>query len=188
MADLTPFQPVGPYFHVMLRGEPPGLTSLVAGATRGTRIVIEGAVLDGSGAPLTDGLVEIWQADADGRYHHPDDRAPGRADEAFGGYGRVATDDRGRFRFETIRPGQVQGPGGRVQAPHVLVSLLAPGVLTRYWTRLYFDDEPSNATDPVLQHVPPERRGTLLARASGDGRFRFDIVLQGPGETVFFDA
>ena len=107
--------------------------------------------------------------------------------QQFGGYGRVATDDRGRFRFDTIKPGAVPGPGGRAQAPHVLVSLLAPGILTRYWTRLYFDDEPSNATDPVLERIPQARRATLLARTAGEGRYEFDIVVQGPNETVFLE-
>ncbi len=186
MADLTPFQPVGPYFHVMLRDEPLGVAILLSADARGQRIVIEGAVLDGAGAPLTDALVEIWQADAEGRYHHPGD--PASADAAFGGYGRVATDSQGRFRFETIKPGRVPGPEGRTQAPHVLVGLLAPGVLTRYWTRLYFEDEPSNAADHVLRLVPSERRQTLLARATGDGRYTFDIVIQGARETVFFEA
>ena len=186
--DPTPFQPVGPFFHVMLRGEPLGVTSLVSDATRGRRIAIEGAVLDGAGAPLTDALVEIWQADAEGRYARAEDPASRLADPQFGGYGRVATDDRGRFRFVTIKPGPVPAPGGGAQAPHVLVSLLAPGVLTRYWTRLYFDDEPANGADPVLQLVPPARRATLLARTAGDGRYEVDLVVQGPKETVFFDA
>jgi protocatechuate 3,4-dioxygenase alpha subunit len=186
--DLTPFQPVGPYFHVMLRNEPLGAASLLSADTRGRRIVIEGAVVDGAGLPVTDALVEIWQADADGRYQHSGDPAHPQADVAFGGYGRVATDAQGRFRFETIKPGRVPAIDGRRQAPHVLVGLLAPGILTRYWTRLYFDGEPSNAADDVLRLVPSGRRDTLLARARGDGHYTFDIVLQGPRETVFFEA
>lgn len=195
--ELTPFQPVGPYFHVMLRGEARGVASLVTGATRGERIVIGGAVLDGSGAPVTDALVEIWHADAEGRYPHPGDPSSALADPAFRGYGRVATGGEGRFEFRTIRPGPVPsatagrddvrgGPGP--QAPHVLVALLAPGILTRYWTRIYFEDEPSNADDRVLKTVPSARRHTLLARPQSPGRYRFDLVIQGPGETVFFDA
>lgn len=183
MRELTPFQPVGPYFHVMLRDEPLGVANLITDQTRGHHIGIEGTVLDGSGAPMTDALVEIWQADADGHY------GPGRdGDPGFGGYGRAATDDQGRFRFETIKPGRVVGPDGQLQAPHILVAVLAPGVLTRYWTRLYFDDESSNETDGVLRLVPPERRGTLIARKAADRRYRYDVVIQGPGETVFFDA
>ncbi len=185
---LTPFQPVGPYFHVMLRDEPSGVASLVSADTRGERIAIDGAVLDGADAPMSDALVEIWQADAGGCYAHPEDPRSAAADPAFGGYARVATDPQGRFRFDTIKPGRVAGPDGRAQAPHVLVGLLAPGVLTRYWTRLYFEDEPSNESDDVLHRVPAGRRHTLLARAAGPGRYTFDIIVQGSRETVFFDA
>jgi protocatechuate 3,4-dioxygenase, alpha subunit len=137
---------------------------------------------------LTDALVEIWQADASGRYRHRDDPDEAASDPAFEGYGRTATDGQGGFRFDTIKPGSVAGPDGRIQAPHVLVSILAPGVITRYWTRLYFEDEPSNDADPILQLVPAARRATLLARKAGADEYRFDIVLQGPGETVFFEA
>ena len=186
--ELTPFQPVGPYFHVMLRDEPPGVASLVTADTRGERIVIEGAVRDGAGKPVTDALVEIWQADAGGRYGHPGDPGSPLADASFGGYGRVATDREGRFRFETIRPGRVPGPDARLQAPHVLVSLFAPGIVTRCWTRIYFEDEASNAADAVLELVPTARRDTLLARLTAPGCYVFDIILQGSGETVFFEA
>src|SRR5688500_4976723 len=188
MRELTPFQPVGPYFHVMLRDELLGFASLVTGQTRGHRISIEGTVRDGSEAPLADGLVEIWQADAEGRYRHSEDPASGSVDPAFGGYGRAATDAQGRFRFDTIRPGRVAGPDGQLQAPHILMAILAPGILTRYWTRLYFENERSNATDQVLQLVPPARRDTLLAREESTGRYRFDVIIQGAGETVFFEA
>jgi protocatechuate 3,4-dioxygenase alpha subunit len=187
MSELTPFQPVGPYFHVMLRGAPAGCASLVTDQTRGQRITIQGTVFDGSATPMTDALIEIWQADADGRYRHPEDPASASADPAFAGHGRTATDDGGLFSFETVKPGAVTGPNGRPQAPHVLLSVLAPGVLTRYWTRMYFEDEPSNAQDPILQLVPPDRRDTLLARSLAGG-YRFDVVIQGVRETVFFDA
>jgi protocatechuate 3,4-dioxygenase alpha subunit len=164
----------------MLGNEPGGYAALVTDATAGRRITIDGAVLDGAGAPVRDGLVEIWQADASGRYLD--------GDPAFRGYGRTATDALGRFRFDTVKPGSVAGPGGGAQAPHVLVAVFAPGILTRYWTRIYFDDERSNETDAVLALVPPDRRSTLIARAAAPGRYTFDIRLQGPGETVFFDA
>jgi protocatechuate 3,4-dioxygenase alpha subunit len=185
---ITPFQPVGPYFHVMLRREPPATASLVSGDTAGTRIVLEGTVIDGARKAVPDALVEMWQADAGGRYRHRADSQCDHADAAFAGYGRVATDGEGRFRFETIRPGAVKGPGGRLQAPHVLLAVLAPGIITRYWTRAYFDDEPANAVDGVLQLVPPERRETLIARSLSAQNYRFDLVLQGEGETVFFEA
>ena len=188
MPGLTPFQTLGPYFQVMLRDRPRGFEVMVADATQGERIRIEGTVFDGEGKGITDALVELWQADANGRYHHPDDPRSGEADPAFGGYGRTATDDAGRFVFTTIKPGRVEGPDGQPQAPHIMVSILARGVLTRYWTRMYFEDEASNAGDPVLQLVPAARRHTLLAKPLGDGRYAFDLVIQGARETVFFDA
>jgi protocatechuate 3,4-dioxygenase alpha subunit len=188
LSDLTPFQPVGPFFHVMLRDEPRGHACLVSAAAAGQRVTLQGSVLDGAGMPVTDALVEIWQADASGRYRHPEDPGSAMADPGCAGYGRTATDALGRFRFDTVKPGAVAGPSGRPQAPHIVAAVMAPGILTRYWTRVYFDDEPSNASDHVLQIVPPERRHTLIAATSAPGRYTFDIRLQGEGETVFFDA
>jgi protocatechuate 3,4-dioxygenase alpha subunit len=192
MPGLTPFQTIGPYFQVMLADTPRGVDTLVSADTPGERITIEGAVLDGNSRPVPDSLVEIWQADAEGRYRHPDDPREAEIDEAgdwsFNGFGRVSADQSGRFKFETIKPGRVPGPDGKLQAPHILVSLLARGVLTRYWTRLYFDGEPSNSGDPVLAVVPAARRETLIAAHESGGRFHFDLVIQGPRETVFFDA
>lgn len=175
--DLTPFQPVGPYFHVMLDGLG-RVTTLAGPGARGERITIEGTLRDGAGTPMWDGMIEIWQADADGRYHD--------GDPHFWGYGRVDTDDEGRYRFETIKPGRVPGPDGRTQAPHVLVNVYAPGIMKRWVTRVYFEGDPANETDPVLQLVPAPRRQTLIAKRNGS-RYVFDIVLQGEHETVFFD-
>ena len=187
--SVTPFQTIGPYFQVMLRDTPRGSGSLVSDNARGQRIAIDGTVYDGAHVPVLDALIEIWQADADGRYRHPDDPRSESADQAFDGYGRAATDEDGRFRFETVKPGSVDGPDGKPQAPHVLVSILARGVLTRYWTRMYFEDETeANGKDAILQLVPAARRDTLLGRKTGDGTYRFDLVIQGPRETVFFDA
>lgn len=184
--DLTPFQPVGPYFHVML--DYLGRVSRLAGdGARGERITIEGVLRDGAGRPLPDGMIEVWQADADGRYHHPEDSASPAADPHFWGYGRVDTDDAGRYRFETIKPGRVAGPSGTLQAPHILVSVYAPGILTRFTTRLYFEGDSDNDADPILTLVPADRRQTLLATRGGEA-YRFDIVLQGEGETVFFEV
>ena len=183
--ELTAFQPVGPYFHVML-DRLGRVTTLAGKGARGERITIEGVLRDGAGKPMPDGMIEIWQADADGRYHHPDDARHGSADPHFWGYGRVDTDDAGRYRFETVKPGAVPGPGGINQAPHILVNLYAPGIVKRWITRMYFDGDPANETDPVLQLVPASRRHTLLAKPES-GKYRFDIVLQGEGETVFFD-
>ena len=187
MAGISPFQTVGPFFQVLV-GDVRGRDVLVRDGAAGARISVEGTVLDGAGAAMADALVEIWQADAHGRYRHPEDRRPGTADPAFAGFGRASTDDAGGFVFETVKPGAVPGPDGREQAPHILVSITARGVLTRYLTRIYFEDEPANAGDPILQLVPEARRHTLVARRTGDQRYRFDIRVQGSDEPVFFDV
>jgi protocatechuate 3,4-dioxygenase alpha subunit len=189
MPGQTPSQTVGPFFHFSLCR--PGAETLVGPDTKGERLEIVGRVLDGDGAPVPDALIEIWQANADGRYAHPDDDQAKPLDPAFRGFGRCASDADGRFRFATIRPGRVPGRGNTLQAPHVNVGLFARGLLRRLVTRIYFDDTPENAEDPVLALVPdPARRATLLAkRVAGDTPvYRFDIVLQGRGETVFFEC
>jgi len=188
MPELTPFSTVGPFFKLLVRGRAEGTDCLVTDATRGERITITGRLTAGDGAAVDDGLVEIWQADADGRYHHPDDPNHAGADPAFLGFGRAATAAGGVFSFRTIRPGVVQSTDHGVQAPHVLVSVMARGVMSRCWTRLYFDGDPRNAADPILQLVPASRRDTLIARRTGDGVYEFNIVLQGERETVFFEA
>ena len=185
---LTPFSTVGPFFKLLVRDRPEGTDCLVTNETRGQRVTICGKLLDGNGAPVDDGLVEIWQADADGHFHHPDDPQGAAADPAFTGFGRAATTRSGSVLFQTIKPGAVAGPDGTPQAPHILVNVMARGVMSRCWTRLYFEGEPANEGDDVLQRVPPDRRHTLIARRVGDGVYEFDIVLQGEGETVFFDA
>ena len=182
----TPFQTVGPFFDFALVSAGGG--TLSGAATLGTRIMIDGHVLDGAGAPISDALVEIWQANAAGRYHHPDDTRSDPLDPSFDGFGRMPPDAQGHFVFETVKPGRVPAPGGRWQAPHILVSLLARGILTRYVTRLYFEDDPALGEDPILALVPPARRHTLIARRSGDRSYRFDIVVQGQNETVFFEV
>ena len=188
MADLTPFSTVGPFFKLLVRDRPEGIDCLVTTSTRGERVTICGTVFDGAGVPIDDGLVEIWQADANGHYHHPADPQQALADPAFTGFGRTATTGDGSFMFQTIKPGAVAAPDGKAQAPHILVSVMARGVMSRCWTRLYFEDEPLNASDLVLQSVPADRRSTLLARHVGDGNYEFNVVLQGGNETVFFDA
>ena len=185
MPGITPSQTVGPYFAIMIRGR--AECRQVTDATTGTRVVIEGQVLDGAGAPIPDALVETWQADADGRYGHPDDRAQS-AGSRFNGYGWAHTRDDGSFRFETIKPGRVPAPDGGNQAPHIAVSVMARGILTRFMTRIYFDDEAANAQDPILALVPEVRRDTLIARRTSEGRYLFNLVMQGAGETVFFDV
>jgi protocatechuate 3,4-dioxygenase, alpha subunit len=188
MSQLTPFSTVGPFFKLLVRGRPEGTDCLVSETTRGERITISGRLIAGDGTGVDDGLVEIWQADARGRFHHPGDPDSGDADPAFCGFGRAATGAGGTFSFRTIKPGVVPGPAGGRQAPHVLVSVLARGVMSRCWTRMYFDGEPLNDTDPVLQLVPSVRRDTLIARRRAGGEYEFDIVLQGEKETAFFDA
>jgi len=186
MSGITPSQTVGPYFGILVRGR--SSCRQVSDATAGTRITIEGQLFDGQGHVIPDALVETWQADASGRYRHPEDAAGEAADPTFNGYGWAHTREDGGFRFDTIKPGPVPGPDGGTQAPHVVVSVMARGILTRFVTRLYFEDEVANAQDPILALVPGDRRHTLIARQAGDGRYLFNVVMQGAGETVFFNV
>lgn len=189
MPHQTPSQTVGPYFYfALLHG---GDNVLVDGATLGDRIRIEGHVWDGEGQPVTDAMVEIWQANAAGRYCHPEDDQDKTLDPAFKGFGRVGTDESGTFFFETIKPGAVPGHGNELQAPHVNVTVFARGLLNHAYTRLYFDDEPLNADDSVLASIEDEARRSTLIAMRNDGEppvYRFDIHLQGDEETVFFDV
>jgi protocatechuate 3,4-dioxygenase alpha subunit len=187
---LTPSQTVGPFFAIGLPW--PDGPYVVPEGTPGA-ITITGTVLDGAGALVTDALVETWQADPDGRFAHPDDpRGPAEPPAGFRGFGRCATDTAGHFRFVTLRPGALPLPGGAVEAPHLDVSVLARGLLDRVVTRIYFPDEQAaNEADPVLAAIGDAgRRATLVAAAAAarPGEFRFDIRLQGTGETVFFDV
>jgi protocatechuate 3,4-dioxygenase alpha subunit len=147
-------------------------------------------VLDGAGDAVRDAMVEIWQANAAGRYDHPEDTQEKTLDPHFNGFGRCATDGEGYFRFRTITPGSVYGRADRAQAPHIKVSVFARGLLNRLVTRIYFSDHPMNAGDPVLATIPAARRQTIIAqlvRSEPERVFRFDIHLQGPRETVFLD-
>lgn len=186
----TPSQTVGPFFSKALIHE--GWSDLAARGVAGRTVVITGRVLDGDAIPVPDALLEIWQANAAGRYDHPDDARDTPLDPQFRGFGRAGTDAQGRFRFRTIKPGPVPGAGGSVQAPHLNVSVFARGLLRRLVTRMYFPDEPLNANDPVLISLPDAARwATLIARPASGGSERelsFDIVLQGDNETVFFDV
>jgi protocatechuate 3,4-dioxygenase alpha subunit len=182
----TPSQTVGPFFKPALIRS--GQESLVTASTRGERVAIEGCVLDGDAAAVSDAMIELWQANADGCYDHPEDLQERAHNPDFHGFGRAATDERGRFRFQTIKPGSVAGPGSTLQAPHINVSIFARGLLKRLVTRIYFPDEPLNAGDAVLNAVAPARRSTLVAQVDRPGVLRFDIVLQGEHETVFFDV
>ena len=184
--QTTSSQTVGPYLHI-------GLTwlvtdNLVGPGVSGEIVTIEGRITDGDGKPVNDALVEIWQANAHGKYAHPDDLQDKPLEPAFKGFGRVPTDDSGAFRFTTIKPGRVAAPGGGLQAPHINVTVFMRGMLKQLNTRIYFPADPANAEDAVLQSVPQARRETLIARPFSDrpGALVWNIVLQGDGETVFF--
>jgi protocatechuate 3,4-dioxygenase alpha subunit len=187
----TASQTVGPFFHVgLLRPELADLTH--GGKAKGGPIVIEGRVRDGDGAPIPDAMLEIWQANAAGKYDHPEDLQAKPRDPDFLGFGRVFTDQHGRYRFTTIRPGPVPGRGNALQAPHIVMSVFARGLLNRLVTRIYFGDlAAANETDPVLSRIDDvAARQTLIAQPVNGGApgYRFDVVLQGEGETVFFDV
>ncbi len=186
MSRQTPSQTVGPFFHLDLPFE--GGEVLVNAKTKGERIRLEGRVTDGDGKPLDDALIEIWQANSEGRYDHPEDTQNKPVDSEFHGWGRAPTDANGVYRFQTIRPGPVPGPGNTLQAPHINVTVFARGMLRHLITRIYFEGEALNADDPILSRVADARRGTLIARRkNGDASvYKFDIVLQGENETVFF--
>jgi protocatechuate 3,4-dioxygenase alpha subunit len=202
----TASQTAGPYVHIGLAPEAAGFdifennfgNVLVDAKTKGERIRIEGRVFDGIGTVLKDVLIEIWQANAAGRYAHPADRQPGKAvDPHFRGWGRSCTDfESGVYAFETIKPGRVEGRNGRLMAPHISAWVVARGINLGLNTRIYFSDEAAaNAEDPVLNVIEWEqRRATLVAERldrnadGGAAVYRFDIRLQGEGETVFFDV
>ena len=174
----TTSQTVGPYLHI-------GLTRMIIedlapAGVAGERLAIEGRVIDGDGKPVNDALVEIWQANADGKYGQKD----------FRGFGRSATDDNGSFRFQTIKPGRVPGPGGKLQAPHIAANIFMRGQLKQLVSRIYFPDDPANGEDPVLALVPADRRATLIATklAGKSGALQWSVMLQGKDETVFFDC
>jgi len=199
----TPSQTAGPYVHIGLIPGQAGFeifknnlgTALLNADTKGERIRIEGCIFDGTGAILRDALVEIWQADAQGRFNHPADRQQGARDESFRGWGRVGTDfETGLWSFDTIKPGRITGRGGREpMAPHISLWIVARGLNFGLATRLYFEDEAkANADDPVLRSIePPGRRQTLIARREmRDGLITYvmDIHLQGQNEAIFFDV
>jgi protocatechuate 3,4-dioxygenase, alpha subunit len=180
----TASQTVGPFFAFALTADV-RLGCLVTPATAGERMQLQVRVLDGDGAPITDAMVELYQADADGVYSPPAD-PPGAG---FSGFGRLGTSDGGACLFETVRPGRVSDGRGGLQASHVNVCVFARGLLRHLHTRLYFEGDPAIDRDPILGLVPIERRHTLLARRSADrpGTWTFDVRLQGTDETVFFD-
>ncbi|MEO8838172.1 MAG: protocatechuate 3,4-dioxygenase subunit alpha [Herbaspirillum sp.] len=185
--QMSASQTIGPYLHI---GTDWLNTPDLAGPEiQGERIVLQGRMLDGNGKPVDDGLVELWQANHHGKYADPQDDRDLPMQTGFRGFGRVPTDAQGYFRFSTIKPGRVPGPDGKLQAPHIAVTVFARGLLKHLVTRIYFPDDAANADDPVLALVPAARRTTLIARKSDQaGVLEWNIVLQSNvDETVFFD-
>ena len=160
-----PSQTIGPFYHFGLTRNA-ALGCLARPEAKGRRIQLRVRLLDGDGMPVPDGMIELWQADASGKYNHPEDTQEREADAAFGGFGRLATDAEGWCVFDTIYPGPSPDGRGGCQAPHINVSIFARGLLVRLCTRVYFEGDPKLANDPVLALVPEERRETLMARPS----------------------
>jgi protocatechuate 3,4-dioxygenase alpha subunit len=202
--QATTSQTVGPFFQIGLARL--YVDDLTGPGISGEVIEVEGRVFDGDGQPVPDGVIEIWQADAQGRYAHTEfleelgsiqendprgkehAQMQGGGQGGFRGFGRVPTQPDGSFRFKTIRPGRVPAPDGTLQAPHIAVSVFTRGLLRRLVTRIYFPDEPTNAEDFALKLVEVGRRHTLIAKKLRDGRLEWNVALQGADETVFFDC
>lgn len=181
----TANQTVGPYLHIGLTWL--NTTHIAGKGVSGERVNVQGRLLDGDGKGVADGLIEVWQANAHGRYAHPEDGQRQPLEKGFRGFGRIPTDSKGGFRFSTIKPGRVPGPGGKLQAPHLVVAVFMRGLLKHLATRVYFPDDPANREDPLLKLVPQERRATLVARRKARGLLEWNVILQGKGETAFFD-
>jgi protocatechuate 3,4-dioxygenase alpha subunit len=191
---ITPSQTVGPFFKY---GLTPGgqyawndafTGDMITPDTTGERIRVEGRVFDGDGQPVPDCMLEVWQADAQGRFADPQDKRA-LPNTKFRGFGRAGTDANGAYVFDTIKPGVVPDADGRPQAPHLLLAVFARGMLRHLYTRIYFGDEKATAGDPVLALVPADRRATLIAERDGGGNvYKLDLRLQGGDETVFFDV
>ena len=185
--QTTTWQTVGPFFRI-------GLERLfqqdVAGeGAQGERVSVLGRIVDGDGVPIPDAVVEIWQANACGKYAHPADTQDKPLEQSFSGFGRIPTDDAGYFRFTTIKPGSVPAPNGAAQAPHLVAGVLMRGLLRGLVTRAYFPDEPLNLEDPILNLIEPSRRKTLILSSSRERKdlLIWEIRMQGEHETVFLD-
>jgi len=185
LSGTTPWQTVGPFFSIGFDWL--NCTDIAKGA-EGKRITIRGRILDGDGQGVPDAFLEIWQADAQGKYFAPGGAEDHSRGETFFGFGRIPTNERGEFSFTTIQPGSVAGNDGSVQAPHLNVSIFMRGLLRRLTTRLYFPEQAENESDVVLATVPAERRATLIARVETTANvLLWDVRLQGERETVFFE-
>jgi protocatechuate 3,4-dioxygenase, alpha subunit len=182
---LTPSQTTGPF--VAISFENTQVENVASEDVSGERWVIQGRVLDGDGKPVEDAVVETWQANSHGKYAHPEDTREKLLEASFKGFGRVLSNAQGAFRLSTIKPGRVPGPGGTLQAPHLVVVVFMRGLLKHLVTRMYFPDDPGNVEDSILKLVPAARRPTLIARKLGEARLEWNVVLQGENETVFFD-
>ena len=193
----TPSQTAGPYVHIGCTPNFSGIdiyggdlgASMKTGPVKGQEISIKGIVYDGTGTPLREAMIEIWQPDAAGLFASANETR-GQADPNFTGWGRSPSDlQTGEFSFETVKPGAVPMPDGVMQAPHITVWIVARGINIGLHTRIYFEDEEqANALDPILSQIEHQNRiPTLLAKATGERAYRFDIHLQGPQETIFFD-
>jgi protocatechuate 3,4-dioxygenase alpha subunit len=193
----SPSQTAGPYVHIGCTPNFTGIeifghdlgTKMITGPILGTQITIKGTVFDGTGTPLRDAMIEIWQPDAAGLFPSANETR-GASDPNFTGWGRSPGDmETGEFTFHTVKPGSVPFPDGRMQAPHITAWIVARGINIGLHTRIYFEDEvEANATDPILSRIEHQNRiPTLLAKKQDDGSYRFDVHLQGPMETIFFD-
>ena len=181
----TASQTVGPYLKIGFAAL--SLDTIAPAKATGERVTIQGRLLDGDRKPVNDGAIEIWQANARGKYASPADTHDAPVEAGFRGFGRVLTGADGDFRFTTIKPGRVPGPGGVLQAPHLSAVVFMRGSLRHLLTRIYFPDDPANAEDPILKLVPADRRATLIARAVAPATIEWNIIMQGANETVFFD-
>jgi protocatechuate 3,4-dioxygenase alpha subunit len=183
----TPSQTVGPYLHIGLDWL--NTTELAAADVAGERCIIQGQLTDADGAPIPDGMIEIWQANSFGKYDHPLDQRDLPIEKNFAGFGRTPTDAQGCFQFSTIKPGRVPAANGVMQAPHILVGIFARGLIKQLVTRIYFPGDDHDA-DPVMMHIPAERRSTLIAKALDEqpGLYGWNVAIgSGQHETVFFE-
>ena len=181
----TASQTTGPF--VAISFDETQIRDVAPAGVSGERCVIQGRVIDGDGKPVDDAVIETWQANAHGKYAHPEDTREKLLEAGFKGFGRVLTNAQGDFRLSTIKPGRVPGPNDTLQAPHLVVLVFMRGLLKHLVTRIYFPGEASNAEDPILNLVPAQRRSTLVARNVSAGVLEWNVVLQGEAETVFFD-